>query len=79
MALTTESLLEFFEGHGLERDELDEQTPLFSSGLVDSFVMVEVMALIEKETGKPVGAQDVSLDTMDTVEKILALAASRSS
>jgi acyl carrier protein len=54
--------------------ELDEHTPLVSSGLVDSFALVEVLLELEKVTQRRIPARDVSPSDLDTVMQMLITA-----
>ena len=49
MALSKPDLLEYLEGHArVDVSELEDGTELFSSGLVDSFAMVDLLQFLEK-------------------------------
>ena len=50
-------------------------TELFSNGLIDSIVMIELMSFLERQTGARIDASEVSLEDIDTVERIVAFAA----
>ncbi len=54
--------------------EIDSKTPLVSSGLVDSFALVEVLAELERVTRRKIPAGRVSPQDLDTVEEMLDLA-----
>jgi acyl carrier protein len=72
MALSSAILLGYFkERLGVDTDGVDDATPLFSSSLLDSFSIVELMAFIESEAGIRMDAWDVTLDNLDSVERIL--------
>ncbi len=74
MALTCESLLDYFSSRmGVDTNGVDEQTPLFSSNLLDSFSMVDLIMFIEKEGGIKMDVWDVTLDNLDSIGKILEL------
>jgi acyl carrier protein len=78
MALSKPELLEYLEGHArVDVSELEDSTELFSSGLVDSFAMVDLLQFLEKHTGSRMGPEDINLDNLDSIERILAFAASR--
>ena len=49
-------------------------TPLVSSGLIDSFALVEILLELEKVTQRRIPAGRVSPEDMDTVEKMLQTA-----
>ena len=55
---------------GLKHAEIDSETPLFSSGLLDSFAMVELVAFVESHASVKVRARDVTLDNFDSIERI---------
>jgi len=57
---------------GIDLDGVDETTLLFSTGLVDSFALVDLIAFIEEQFGFRVGAMDVNPDNFDSVERMLA-------
>lgn len=67
-----ESLIEFMRRDlGLDEDELDDDTPIFSKGLLDSFSLVELVGFIESKAGIRVSAMDVNLENLDTVGRIM--------
>lgn len=71
--VTTESLLAFLEEDlGVEIEQIDPDTPLFSSQLVDSFALVTLMMFLEREAGIRIAPTDVNLDNMDTIGRMLA-------
>lgn len=80
MALTKEALLEYFRDNlRVDTSEIGDDTPLFSSGTVDSFAIVELLLFLEKHTGSRLGPEDINLDNLDTVQQILDFTASRAS
>jgi acyl carrier protein len=73
--LTTDALLTFLEDDlGIDIQDIDADTPLFSSQLVDSFALVTLMMFVEREAGIRIAPADVSLDNMDTIGRMLAFA-----
>jgi acyl carrier protein len=73
MALTRDGLLAFLKGElKLEPGSFDDAAPLFSSGVIDSFMLVSLMGYVEKQGGFRIAPGDVTLDNLDTVERILA-------
>lgn len=52
-------------------------TPLFSSGALDSVTMLSLIALVEESAGIEIHAEDVTLDNFDSVERIVRFAESR--
>lgn len=62
---------------GLDGADLADEAPLFSSGLVDSFAMVDLVSWLEGEGGFTFGPLDVNLDNLDTIARIVAFCASR--
>jgi acyl carrier protein len=73
--LTADGLLAFLEDDlGVDIQDVDEYTPLFSSQLVDSFALVTLMMFLEREAGIRIAPADVNLDNMDTIGRMLAYA-----
>ena len=73
MPLNHESLRRFlYEKQGLEPEDFDDDTLLFSSGLIDSFSMVGLIMFIEDTAGLRVHPVDVTLDNFDSINRILA-------
>ena len=72
MEITSEKLMEFLE-HELAVDIADvhENTPLFSTGIVDSFAIISLMTYLETEGGIRIDPDDVNLDNMDSIGRIL--------
>lgn len=78
MALTKDSLLRFMERQmGVETDGVDEETPLFSSGLIDSAGMVDLIVHVETEAKIRFAPDEVTLDNLDSIGRILRFAAAR--
>ena len=76
MMITSDVLREFLEVElGVDLDGIEDTTPLFSSGIVDSFALVTLMMHLESEGGFRINPVDVTLDNLDTIERILAYCA----
>lgn len=76
MGVTQDELLRFLREDLNIDDELDAQTELFSSGLLDSVSMVSLITFIEEKTGAVIQPGDVTLDNFDSVDRIIAHVAS---
>lgn len=50
--------------------EIDQSTPLISSGLVDSLHFAQFLLVLEKEYGKVINTRDVGADNFDTPRQI---------
>lgn len=53
--------------------ELDANTPLITSGIVDSFSMVSLKRFVEKKYGLSLPDAEASAEAFDTVNNIVAL------
>lgn len=53
--------------------ELTDDTPLFSSGRLDSFHLVELISVLEKNAGRRIAAGQVNLENLDSPRRIAAL------
>lgn len=73
MSISAEDITRFLsETFDLDGDSLDSDVPLFSSGLLDSTSMVELVVFLETRTGVEVDAEDLTLENFDTVDSVLA-------
>ena len=52
-------------------------TPLISSGIIDSFGVILLLATLEERFGVMIDPAEVSVETMDTAEGILQIVESR--
>ncbi len=57
---------------GVDTSVLRDDTPLFSSGLIDSFSLVSLLSFIEDTAKIQMNPGDVSLDNLDSIDLILA-------
>ena len=54
--------------------QIDQDTPLVSSGLIDSFALVDILLILEDVTNMRIPAGKVQPKDMDTVRLMLATA-----
>ena len=59
------------ERFSLDPAELTPATPLFSSGLLDSFHLLELISHLEEQAGIRISPGEISLDNLDNLERIL--------
>lgn len=72
MTMDSESLSHFIvQRFSVAPDELSDATPLFSSGLLDSFHLLELIAHIEEQAQIRVSPGEIHLENLDSVERIL--------
>ena len=57
--------------------ELEPSEPLISSGLLDSFNLVDLALIIEEEYGVRIEDFELNADTFDTIEELTQLVAER--
>ncbi|GIW44136.1 MAG: hypothetical protein KatS3mg077_1418 [Candidatus Binatia bacterium] len=78
MGLDRQALIKFLEENlGVDTSDITDETPLFSSGLVDSVGLAQLIVYVETEAAVSFEPEDVSLDHLDTVGRILAYVGSR--
>jgi acyl carrier protein len=68
-------LEEFLQG--ANADELGDETPLVTSGILDSLATVRLVAFLEERYGIRVAPHEVSVDYLDTLDLISALVQSK--
>lgn len=76
MALTEDQTIAFLKETLQVEEDLDADTSLFSSGLLDSVAMMTLIAFVEEQSGIDVRPQDVTLENFDTPARIVAYAES---
>lgn len=57
----------------LDPAQISDDTPLFSSGLLDSFHLLELLGRLEKTAGVRIAPGEVSLANLDTPARVAAL------
>lgn len=78
MNLTDEDLFEYLASRfNVAREGLAAETSLFSSGLVDSFAMVELIVFIEGKCDIKFKPSEINLDNIDSVSRILKFVESK--
>ena len=78
MPLTEQRIIDHLREALQHQGELGPDTPLFSSGALDSVSMMALIAFVEEAAGIEVRAHDVTLDNFDTSARIARFAASQS-
>jgi acyl carrier protein len=73
-----ETILEYIKKEYLDEEDaedmtLDENTPLISSGIVDSFSMVSLKRFLEKKYGVMLPDEEATPQAFDTVTSIIEL------
>lgn len=72
-----QGLLQFLDRRlGVDPAEIADDTPLFTSGILDSFSMVDLILFVEQSTGTRMSAGEVRMDNLDSVARVLAYARS---
>lgn len=72
MSLTSDEMKNFLATkHRLDVSDLSDQTPLFSTGLLDSFSMVEIVTFVETRIGSKIRFVDLTLENFDSISRIL--------
>jgi len=78
LGIVRNALLEYLaDNFDVDMDDIEDDTPLFSSNLLDSFGMIDLVTFIEEEAAVKFGALDMHLDNLDSVTQILAFVAAK--
>ena len=73
MSFDRQILATFLEDEmSLDLSEVSDDEALFSTGLLDSFGMVELMSFIETSANIRLDPGDVTLENLDSVNRILS-------
>jgi acyl carrier protein len=68
-------LREFLPGE--DPDELQEDTPLITGGILDSIATLKLVAFLEEQFGISIAAHEADVDHLNTLNDIAALVASK--
>ena len=58
----------------VDRSSLDDNAGLFSSGLIDSLSVMELVCFVEREIGRTVPPFEITLENFDSVNRIVRFA-----
>ena len=77
MSEQAQQMIDYIKSDVIRRPEIqiDENTPLVSSGLIDSLALVDILMKLEDVTNKRISAGKVQPKDMDTVGLMFATAA----
>ncbi|MCB4858144.1 acyl carrier protein [Sphingobium sp. PNB] len=78
MALTEAILIQTISGFSDIGADAHGETPLFSSGALDSVAMLNLLAFVEEQAGIEIRADEVTLENFDTPARIVRFAGERS-
>jgi acyl carrier protein len=78
MALTAQKLIDYMKNEMNIEETIEADSELFSSGLIDSVAMMNVIGFVEETARIEVHPADVTLDNFDTVARIVQLAKNQS-
>jgi acyl carrier protein len=75
-AMQREELFTFLKTRlRLDTRGIEDTSPLFSSGVLDSFSLVDLVGFVEQSLGRRMKATEINLNNLDTVERIMRFAA----
>ena len=78
MEFSKQNLLDYLSGPlNVDIGGLGENSLLFSSGLVDSFSMIDLITYLESTVSIRIEPADITLDNFDTLGRILEFLSSR--
>jgi acyl carrier protein len=76
--ITKDSIVTFLQTQlGLEAGTVDENTKLFTSGLLDSFSIVDMVLFIESEENIKIDPADLIMENFDSVADIMRFSLSK--
>jgi len=72
MTITEETLVYFLETNlGVKKHDVRPDTVLFSSGFIDSFNMINLIMFLEEQCQSRIKPSEITLDNLDSIERIL--------
>ncbi len=58
---------------GLSVGTIGDDEPLFTSGLIDSFALIELLSFLESELNYKIDLAELSIDELDTINALSKL------
>ena len=77
MTITIDNLTAFLKDSLNVDEPIDPSTELFSTGMLDSVAMMNVISFVEETARIEVHPRDVTLENFDSVQRIVDYAASQ--
>ena len=78
MPLSSAGIREFLRDElGVDLTVLRDDTPLFSSGLLDSTMVTSLIAYAERELGARFAVADLGVANFDSIDEVLAVGRAR--
>jgi acyl carrier protein len=78
MTFNREKMLKYFsEELGVDVDDIDDDTLLFTDGYLDSFSIVDLVTYLESSADISIDPAEVNLDNFDTVGRIISFVSAK--
>lgn len=77
MKLTPEKLFAYLKDKGLDTSAIKPDTAIFTSNLLDSISLVDLILFVETEMGTRIDPDDVRIENFDSIAQIMQFAQSR--
>jgi acyl carrier protein len=58
---------------GIDVSGIGDDSPLFTSGVIDSFALIELLAFLESDLNVEIDIADLDIEKLDTVNSIVKL------
>lgn len=72
MALSKQDIYEYFSSNFyVDTNDIEDDTLLFSSGVIDSFNLVEFIMFLEQSYNFKIPPGEITLDNLDSVERVM--------
>jgi acyl carrier protein len=72
MTIKASDIRTYITQSGVDNSSIEPETALFSSGLLDSFLMVELILFIEEKANISIDASDITLENLDSISAIIS-------
>ena len=73
MAFNREQMLGYFsDNFGMDIDDIDDDTLLFTEGYLDSFSIVEVVVYLETTAEISINPSEVNLENLDSIGRMIS-------
>ena len=72
MTLNKQAIYDYFASNFyIDSSEISDETLLFTTGVIDSFKMIELIVFLEQSCNIKIQPGEITLDNLDSIERVM--------
>lgn len=72
MTLSKQAIYDYFVSNFyIDSSEISDETLLFTTGVIDSFKMIEFIVFLEQSCNIKIQPGEITLDNLDSIERVM--------